>query len=273
MDVVLAIDESGSMDAASWSKEMSFATKLIDSYTVSADAANFAIVYFAQVGRILLTMSDDATSVKNVLQTTVRRGGMTCNGCGLQSAYTAFTLPLPGRSDADKVLIFMGDGHENIDWGYIDRTAVLFSSDTTRIAISTSSTSYNLDTLKKVAADPTHVLIATIDTLTKNLDAIIQLSCTELPVQACGQTCYGFCGCNKNCYCPRCTNTSLCTSTSCVDGQNYNGCKAKAYTCPDDHNACTYSKCSDTVGCQNLDVNCTDESMLSLIHISQGIVR
>jgi hypothetical protein len=264
MDVALILDESGSLDAQLWAKEIDFATKLVDSYAVGPDAANFAVIYFASTARVLLPLTADAGSVKNVLTSTARRGGTTRQATGINAAVSTLASPLPGRTGVSKVIIFIGDGRET--WNQlaaIDLAVANIPAGTTRIAISPSNTTntFDINVLRKIAGDPNNVILATYDTLPQRLNQVVSQTCTELPVQPCGSTCYGLCSCDRVCLCPRCTNTTICSSTSCVPGQDFNGCKSRPITCPDDYNACTYSQCTEEKGCENLPVTCFDGSM------------
>lgn len=218
MDVVLIVDESGSVDAGNWAKEMSFASKLVDSYVISPEAANFGVVYFADIGRTVVDLTDDAALVKRMLLTTVRRGGSTCITTGLANANKVFAHPMSHRENASRVLLFIGDGQETCNYDTILQQLALLPVGTTRMVISPSNTSYNLGVLKDIAANPNNVILATFNTLTTKLDQIVQQTCTEMSEHPCGASCSGICGCDNQCLCPRCTNSSTCMVSTCDAG-------------------------------------------------------
>lgn len=92
VDIVLILDESGSIAEMEWEQLLDFCVNIVKSYDIGLDAAQFAIVGFAGFGRLHLDLTFRKETIidkLNDLRYKQLRGG-TCTGCGLMIAKNIF---------------------------------------------------------------------------------------------------------------------------------------------------------------------------------------
>lgn len=262
MDLVLILDESGSIwPASQWVYEIDFARNLIDSFTVSATAANIGVVFFDHGVRYISMLSNNAASVKNAISTANQLGGATCIGCGLQYGKNVLDQPLPGRVNPAKVAILLTDGQNNSPYDYYNHlrthAAALKNSGATVFAIGVTSyvsmselytAATNLTGVQTVFTTPTFSSLSSIIT------NLVQETCLDINPTRC-VSCHGVCTCGQICPCPTCQDLGRCYTHQCTTPSQ--GCITKAVNC-NRGNRCESYSCNNQTGCVYTPVTCSD---------------
>lgn len=114
MDVMLVLDESGSITSTDWTRAINFAISLVNSYRIASNAVTMGVVFFGTQARVVSYFSNDAQSIINSLKTN-KAGGYTCIGCGMSSGLSLWNYPVPGRTQLNpaKMMIVLTDGQNN----------------------------------------------------------------------------------------------------------------------------------------------------------------
>jgi len=112
-DLVVALDESGSVDATEFQIEKDFVVGLgqlsVGVENMGPDGRR-GLLGFADDARTVLALSSTAQVFTNAAATMVRRGGASCLGCAVASATT-----LLADTSRRRVLVLLTDGPENVD--------------------------------------------------------------------------------------------------------------------------------------------------------------
>jgi|GEM_PF-5996254 len=123
-DIVLVLDESGSVDSSEFSDMIDFAEQLVDSIDFDNTSTQVSIVLFSGISnplnagndfgkksRTLVTLTNDKTTLTTALATVTSETGYTCIGCGLERAADEFeNNGLPGNIP---ITIVLTDGQNN----------------------------------------------------------------------------------------------------------------------------------------------------------------
>lgn len=113
-DVMLVLDESGSISATEFTQLKQFATNLVNGLTVGPDDTRVGLVMFASDSRLVLPPHDGKSQVLATINGITQANGATCIGCGLNEAST--TLDAYPRSGASRFIVVVTDG-QNTDSG------------------------------------------------------------------------------------------------------------------------------------------------------------
>ncbi len=106
-DVVIVIDRSGSMSGAPLAAAKTAAKYFVDLLNMASDGDHSAEASFASSASLEQGLTDDATAVKNAIDS-LSAGGGTCIGCGIDVAQAE--LDANGRVDTNKVIVLLSDG-------------------------------------------------------------------------------------------------------------------------------------------------------------------
>jgi len=115
IDIVLVLDESGSIDAGEFSQLRQFAVDVVNSFTFGATATQVGIVMFSNNARTILALTPIKNSALNAIGSIVQRGGTTCIPCGLQNAISVFNGPQGNRANVNRFVILLTDGVNNVN--------------------------------------------------------------------------------------------------------------------------------------------------------------
>jgi hypothetical protein len=273
MDVVLVLDESGSISSSEWKLLIAFSKSVVESYRIASDATNIGVVFFQSSARIISYLSDNKESILKALETGQKTGN-TCIGCGMSVAYDYVFNNIPaskkvaGRpANPAQLMITLTDGENNTPSGAV--TNLTNSANKTKnagvVSVAIGVKGYRYSDLAIVASNlATGKAIYTVDDWNKLKDilsGLIMETCSDLPTQPCGLQCYGFCSCNQQCVCPVCRNLGRCYTNNCTSPAT--GCVAKQLTCSTT-NKCVDMWCDNEKGCQSSNKNCTDSDPCTL---------
>ena len=135
------------------------------------------------------------------------------------------------------------------------------------IAIGVSGANeYELMGIASVVEGKQHIYtVSDFSALKTIINSLVDETCTKQTsnLENCNDGCKGFCGCNKQCYCPKCdTPTGKCYSINCrSDGITSTGCVATHETCPNTDKCITKRPDNNTEGCcVSQPVNCVKDN-------------
>jgi hypothetical protein len=111
-DIVLLVDESGSIYNASFRQTQNFLLELVDSLAADLGRVRVGLVYFSREPRTVAGLTGDHLVLRNAITNLERGGGETCFTCGIESAHQLFETS--GAPDADRKLIIFSDASHNI---------------------------------------------------------------------------------------------------------------------------------------------------------------
>jgi len=255
MDVVVAIDTSGSITAANWKQERDFVRAFADSFQFNAvTGVQMGLVLFSYTAKVITpTLMSDKTSFQNVVNYTQRwQSGDTCIGCAIQSSRKL--LASTQRPGVDQILVIMTDGGDNWDYEVDFETelnAAKKQSGLTIFSIGVSGDDLDVSNLKMIATDPasTYIEVGDFSQLLSKLSQVVTSTCIDIPSSPCGAGCKGFCSCNSQCICPECNDDEdKCHSGTCKDGYAGSACYYSPVKCQND-NKCQVGTCNPTTGC------------------------
>lgn len=112
-DLVLVLDESGSIDSGEFSQLKSFADDVVEAVGddgLFANGGRAAVVGFAGSAAPVISLSADEDAVRNAIATNTQVGGSTCISCGLDVANAVLGPDDPARN---QVVIVITDGNAN----------------------------------------------------------------------------------------------------------------------------------------------------------------
>jgi hypothetical protein len=261
MDIILIVDESGSIDAAEFSAQRQFILGIANSYNIAPNAISMGLVMFATNSRTILNYSNNKQTVINAINGVIQATGSTCIGCGFRSANTMAQLARPG---VQKVYILLTDGYNNQNVDLLPPQVTIAKDTHKAIIFCIGVDGYDQQQLDYIKSDlpgvQTVYTVSQFSQLNTILANLTAATCLDIPGTPCGKACQGFCGCKQTCYCPSaCTDNNQCTNDVCVPGQNGNGCQFTNRTC-DDNDKCTNDGCDPATGCTTSAVTCDDNN-------------
>lgn len=109
-DVMLALDESGSLDNGEFNQLRGFASNFVNGLDMTT--TRVGIVMFDDTARLILAPTSDRTTILNAINTVVQGRGNTCIGCGLNTADQ--TLDQHQVNGAGRYIIVVTDGENNV---------------------------------------------------------------------------------------------------------------------------------------------------------------
>eukprot|EP00727_Mastigamoeba_balamuthi_P005565 m51a1_g1628 hypothetical protein (742) ;mRNA; f:261414-264100 len=276
LDLILVLDDSGSIDTASWKSLKSFAIAVGQSFSLSEDATNLGVVLFSTDAEEVFDLTYDTDLVNESLNNLTHQGGYTCIGCGLGVAIDMLNRRTATRLALDPkvVVITVTDGGNNrAPTGYdastylTDNIAELKSIDnmlSVVVAVKGSDYKKGVTWINKMATNSSYIFtVSGYTALMTILDSLITATCEDYPSSACGTTCEGFCACGE-CRCPNsCPNDDKCVTSSCSTKSGVTGCHSTAIAY-DDSNACTVDACDSTTGISHTTLDCSSSDLCTL---------
>lgn len=275
IDLVLVLDESGSIHRPEWAQLVTFATGVVNSFVIGPNDTQIGLVYFSGVQYATgespasccglsdpaLNMNFDAATINKFLLTHQQTGGHTCINCGIKTAMTYS----PNRNrpiQVPKLMLVLTDGFNN-------RMTDFFSIDIqnaknagwTMFSIGVANAS--LAEMREIASSPENVFkIDNFDQLETIAKSVAYKLCGAFPtLSPCGPMCKGKCGCGGQCICPKCVSPDNCTDAECVNGVSGSQCLFTPKFCdPSATNGdlCRQNVCDRTTGrCTLVQKNCT----------------
>lgn len=111
-DIMLVLDESGSINGSDFNREKSFAIDLINNLMTTPGGARVGVAQFSGSARLTMPLQTNRQTAINYVSHMYQRGGSTCIGCGIELARTHFQqMPRP---QATKFMIVLTDGVNNV---------------------------------------------------------------------------------------------------------------------------------------------------------------
>lgn len=110
-DLVLVLDESGSIDSAEFSQLRAFADDVVEAVAddgLFANGGRVGVVGFASGSETVIALNADETTVRNAIAANPQSGGGTCIACGLNAANTMLGADDPARN---QLVIVVTDGN------------------------------------------------------------------------------------------------------------------------------------------------------------------
>ncbi|PRP81465.1 hypothetical protein PROFUN_10995 [Planoprotostelium fungivorum] len=262
MDVVVAIDTSGSITADNWKQERDFVREFANAFDFGPTGVEMGLVLFSYTAvAVTPKLLSDKTSFTNTVNYTQRwQSGDTCIGCGIQ---TSIQLLRSSGRNVDKVLLILTDGGNNWDYQVDFMQQVQYAksqSDLTVFAIGVSGDDLDTDSLKLIATNPqeNYIEVGDFSQLLSKLQQVISKTCVNFPSKPCGSGCKGFCSCGETCICPECNDAEdQCNAGTCKASTGGAGCYYKAVTCQNG-NKCQSGTCNPSAGCSYANSTCTN---------------
>ena len=110
-DIMLTLDESGSISATNFAALKQFAANFVNALDISPTATRVGIVMFDNDSRLILAPSDNRTTILNAINGIIQGAGATCIGCGLNESTAA--LNASPRDGVGRVIVVVTDGINN----------------------------------------------------------------------------------------------------------------------------------------------------------------
>ena len=274
IDLVLVLDESGSISREDWNEIVKFSIKVVDSFIIGPNDTQIGLVYFSGsqfkdnqdpasccgLSDPALPLSFDNTTIKNFLVNHIQSGGHTCIPCGIKAA----TTYEPNRNrpvQVPKVMLVLTDGVNNRMTSFFD-IDIKNAKDAgwNMFAIGTFNSS--LPELKAIASSEDQVFrIQDLSSLSAITSTVSYKLCGAFDnLTPCGPLCKGKCVCGGQCVCPdSCVSSSPCSVGSCTTGVAGSGCEFKKKFCPSNStDLCNTNACNEKTGeCQAVAKDCS----------------
>jgi uncharacterized protein YegL len=172
-DLVLVLDESGSISPADFTTLKTFANSVVNA--VAADGlfdqgGSVGVVGFASGQETIIGLSTNQASVTTAITNNPQSGGTTCISCGLNQAASI----LPNTAGRNQVVIVITDGNAN-GGDPTSAAATALQSEAEVFAVGVGS-GINQATLNTIASEPdaTHTFpVADFDSLAAILQALV----------------------------------------------------------------------------------------------------
>ena len=93
LDMMLVMDESGSISTAEWNSIKSFAVQFTNAFKVSPDAARIGLVAYSSSPVLRFSYQNDQQSFRNTMNSLTRYwgGGNTYTNTALETTYSAYS--------------------------------------------------------------------------------------------------------------------------------------------------------------------------------------
>jgi uncharacterized protein YegL len=114
-DIVLVLDESGSISLTNFEQMKDFAIDLINGLIPDGGGgARVGIAMFASSSRTIINLNENKQTLVTAVTNLNRQGGATCIGCGIQRGRTIFNAG-PARPEATQFMIVLTDGANSVN--------------------------------------------------------------------------------------------------------------------------------------------------------------
>jgi hypothetical protein len=112
VDIMLVLDESGSVSANEFQQQTNFLESFVASRPVGEQATKFGVVTIGAMSRLLHGLSGITPQILNVIDQAVQAGGQSCIACAVQAAHNE--LLVNGRPGVAKMVVMLTDGVNNV---------------------------------------------------------------------------------------------------------------------------------------------------------------
>jgi len=276
IDLVLVLDESGSIDRTEWSDMIEFAINVVNSFTIGLNNTQVGLVFFSGYtygpgqdpasccgfSDPALRLSFDESTILKFLYNHNQTGGHTCINCGIKTA-TTYEPNINRPVQVPKLMLVLTDGYNNrmTDFFSIDiQNAKNAGWNIFAIGVKNAS----LYELQQIASSPDQLFfINDFSALKVISNSVNQKLCGAYPnLTPCGPLCQGICACGGQCICPdKCVSSDKCSQGSCVTGVSGSQCLFTQTFCDPSKtngNLCLQNVCNKTTGnCVLINKNCS----------------
>jgi uncharacterized protein YegL len=149
-DLVLVVDVSGSFQQAGFDLMTAFVRNLTSLYAMGPEAAQIAIVEYSNVGKLVVPLTGDATTLASELSKLQFQRGITDMAAGLSLAKTAL---MEGRKDAQSVVVVLTDGKPSFQFATRNAASALRDSGV-RLVIAPIMTFGDPAFMEELSSDP-----------------------------------------------------------------------------------------------------------------------
>ena len=111
-DIMLVLDESGSIAPSQFALLKSFATNFVQALDIGADASRVGIVMFSTNARPILAPSASEAVILSAINAVAQRDGYTCISCGIDLADSL--LDANPRTGATRYIVVVTDGVQQL---------------------------------------------------------------------------------------------------------------------------------------------------------------
>lgn len=114
LDLVIAIDESGSLNTTDFNREKQAAIDFVNALDFTGGVRKVGVIAFSDDARVIINLSNNKTAVTNAISAFTKRNGYTNITDAIRDARTMVTNPAQGaQAGAAKALLLMTDGENN----------------------------------------------------------------------------------------------------------------------------------------------------------------
>ena len=205
IDLLINLDDSGSIDNNEWKTLVSYVKTIISKFDVANDATMIGVTFFNNTGRVISSLSDNASDVQNAIRNASHTNGNTCVGAGIRKGFTDILNKASASRKAfnpKKIVMSITDGVDSQCSSSNTASAVMnsFRNQATFIAVGIGD-GVTTSNLKKVATSASYVILSgSFAGLSNTINSLVSTTCQDLPaMNPCGTSCKGFCNCNKQC--------------------------------------------------------------------------
>ena len=156
LDIVLVLDESGSIDDIEFAGMTYFATSLVDAFQVSPSATNFGVVKFSTTSKIDLPLSGDPIVIKNSIS---ERDYYEATAIG-EGIYDGQQVLNAGRPNNENIIILLSDGISNNGSDPLMQATLAKNAGSLLFSVAVGN-SADLTTMQAIATDATTYFFAT----------------------------------------------------------------------------------------------------------------
>ncbi|MHB1242557.1 MAG: vWA domain-containing protein [Gaiellaceae bacterium] len=174
LDLVIAIDDSGSLSPADYNREKQAAAAFVNGLNMTGGVRKVGLLKFSDVGQVILPLSNNKAQVLNAINGLIQQGGFTNITDAIRDARTMVTTGSGAQAGADKVLLLITDGQNNREETLLDDEYNAFKAMPGEIFALGFGTA-SLAQLNAIASDPdaTHVFLTPDSTQLAALAATI----------------------------------------------------------------------------------------------------
>lgn len=160
LDLVIAIDESGSLTPTDFSREKQAAIDFVNALDFTGGVRKVGVLAFSTAARQILAPSNNKTTVVNAINSISQAGGFTNITDAIRDARAMVTTGAGAQAGADKVLLLITDGENNREVDQLAPETNLFKAIPGEIFALGFGTA-DLTQLNQIASDPdsTHVYL------------------------------------------------------------------------------------------------------------------
>lgn len=159
LDLVIAIDDSGSLTSTDFNLEKQAAITFVNGLDFTGGVRKVGVLKFADFGQTVIPLSNNKASVINAINSITHNGGFTNITDAIRDARTMVT-GAGSQAGADKVLLLITDGQNNQETGLLNSEIAAFKAlpgEIFALGFGTAS----LAQLNTIASDPdsSHVFL------------------------------------------------------------------------------------------------------------------